>query len=107
MLEPLARFRPDGELEPWLATEIPTRENGGISEDLRQITWTLKPGVLWSDGTPLTADDVVFTWEYCTDPAGGCAAQSYFDGVESVEAVDETTVRITFDAPTPCPTPPS
>ena len=103
VLEPLARFKPDGTLEAWLATEIPTLENGGISEDLRQITWTLKPDVLWSDGTPLTAEDVVFTWEYCTAPDGGCAAQSYFFGVSSVEALDDTTVQITFDTPNPLP----
>ena len=103
VLEPLARFGPDGTILPWLAEAVPTLENGGVAEDLRSITWRLRDGVLWSDGTPLTAADVVFTWTYCTDPAGGCAAASYFDGVETVEAVDDAMVRITFAEPTPFP----
>lgn len=61
ILEPLATFAPDGEIIPTLAQEIPTVENGGISEDLTSITWKLKEGVKWSDGTDLTAEDVKFT----------------------------------------------
>ena len=68
---------------------MPTVENGGVSDDLTSITWTLKEGLLWSDGTPVTSADVVFTWEYCTHPEGGCAQLAKFDGVTSVEAVDD------------------
>ena len=57
-LEPLAYYSPEGELVPALAAEIPTIENGGISPDLRSITWTLKEGLRWSDGSDVTADDV-------------------------------------------------
>ncbi|WP_296417193.1 peptide ABC transporter substrate-binding protein [Pseudooctadecabacter sp.] len=103
VLESLGRFDNNGELIPWLAAEIPTVENGGVAEDLTSITWTLQEGVMWSDGTPLTANDAVFTWQYCTAEGGGCAQASYFDGVESVEAVDDLTIKITFDAPKPFP----
>jgi peptide/nickel transport system substrate-binding protein len=58
---------------PWLAESIPTVENGGVSEDLTSITWTIAEGIVWSDGTPLTSADVAFTYEYCTHPEGGCA----------------------------------
>ena len=102
-LEPLANVNPDGELVPKLATEIPTVENGGISEDLTTITWNLKEGVQWSDGSDFTAADVVFTWEYCVDEATGCTSIASFEGISSVEAVDDLTVLITFDAPTPYP----
>ena len=102
VLEPLAEYNTDGEIVPALATEIPTVENGGISEDLTTITWTFQEGVLWSDGTPLTADDFVFTWEYCSDEATGCISPAFTE-VTSVEAVDDTTVTITFDSPTPWP----
>ena len=61
-LEPLASYDPDGELTPRLAAEIPTLENGGISEDLMSITWKLRQGLKWSDGSDFTANDVVFTW---------------------------------------------
>jgi hypothetical protein len=40
---------------PWLAEDIPTVENGGVSEDLTSITWTIAEGIMWSDGTPLTS----------------------------------------------------
>ena len=83
VLEPLAEIAPDGTIVPALAAEIPTQANGGISGDLTQITWTLQSGVLWSDGSPLTADDVVFTWEYCSDELTGCV-NSPFQGVASV-----------------------
>ena len=102
-LEPLAKYSPDGSLVPALAAEIPTMDNGGVSPDLTSITWKLKEGVLWSDGSEMTADDVVFTWEYCSHDDTGCTAESSFDGITTVEAVDDITVRVVFSAPTPYP----
>lgn len=102
-LEPLAHYGPDGSLVPALAREIPTVENGGISADQRSIVWTLREGLRWSDGSEMTAEDVVFTWHYCSDEASGCTSRDAFAGVSAVEAVDERTVRISFDAPTPYP----
>ena len=102
-LEPLASVDPDGLFIPRLAAEVPTLENGGVSEDGLTITWKLREGLLWSDGSPLTADDAVFTWEYCTHPETGCTGIDNFDGVASVEAPDDTTVVVTFDKFTPYP----
>ena len=102
-LEPLASYDPDGELTPRLASEIPTLENGGVSQDLRSITWRLRAGLRWSDGSDLTADDVVFTWRYCTDEETGCSGKDAFSGITSVRALDDLTVRIDFDAPAPYP----
>ncbi len=103
VLEPLARFDQDGRLVPYLAEEIPTLENGGISEDLTSITWKLREGLVWSDGTPVTAEDAVFTWRYCTHPEGGCSFLPNFGDVTAVEAVDARTIRITFGVPKPYP----
>jgi peptide/nickel transport system substrate-binding protein len=103
VLEPLIKNNPDGNLLPVLAAEVPTVENGGVAEDLTSITYHLRPGVVWSDGTPLTAEDVVFTWQYCITPATGCGTFSTFGGVANVAAVDELTVKITFDGPQPYP----
>jgi len=103
ILEPLAEFDDQGVLVPALAVEIPTVSNGGVSADLTQITWTLLEGVLFSDGTPVTSDDVVFSWEYCSNPDTGCSGAGGFDGVTSVEAVDDLTVTITFADATPFP----
>ena len=99
IVEPLIRYDPDGQMVPWLIDEIPTVENGGVSEDLTEITYTISEGIQWSDGTPLTAEDAVFTYEYCTHPEGGCAQSSYFEGVASMEAVDDRTLKITYNEP--------
>src|SRR5699024_10751265 len=48
---------------PELAAEIPSADNGGLSEDDLTMTVNLRDGVTWSDGTPLTADDFVFTFD--------------------------------------------
>ncbi len=103
ILEPLMWTDPDGVPVPNLVVDVPTLANGGVSEDLTTITYNLKEGVLWSDGTPFTSDDVVFTWQYCTNPETPCATISNYEGVTNVEAVDPLTVLITFDAPKPFP----
>jgi len=103
ILESLARFDETGTMVPWLATEIPTVENGGVAEDLTSITWEIAEGITWSDGTPLTAEDFIFTWQYCTDPEGGCAQLSYFDGVSSIVDNGDNTMTISFESPTPFP----
>ncbi|WP_323036576.1 peptide ABC transporter substrate-binding protein [Pararhodobacter sp.] len=103
VIEPLARYNIEGELTAWLAEEIPTVENGGVAEDLTSITWRLREGLLWSDGTPVTSTDVAFTAEYCMHPEGGCAQLRQFEGVESVEIVDDRTVTVHFEGPTPVP----
>ena len=102
-LEPLANYDPDGNLAPKLATEIPSVENGGVSQDMRSITWRLREGLKWSDGSDMTADDVAFTWRYCADAQTGCASIDSFEGVASVTAEDNHTITIAFDAPTPYP----
>ena len=103
VIEPLARYDQDGNMVPYLAAEIPTVKNGGVSEDLTSVTWKIAPGITWSDGTPFTAADVKFTADYCMDPEGGCAQVTKFEGVTSVEALDDLTVKVTFDKPTPFP----
>ena len=103
VIEPLARYNETGEMVPFLASQIPTVANGGVSGDLTTITWKIAPGLLWSDGTALTSADVKFTAEYCMHPEGGCAQLAFFDGVENVEAVDDLTVKITFSEPKPNP----
>ena len=88
---------------PFLAAEIPTLENGGVNEELTEITWTLKPDLLWSDGTPVTANDVKFTAEYCMHPEGGCAQAAKFEGVSEIEVIDDLTVKLTFSEAKPNP----
>ena len=103
VLEPLAGFDPDGLVFPRLAQDIPTLENGGLSSDGLSMTWTLREDARWSDGSPVTAEDVAFTYRYCTDPAMGCAQAHRFAGIASVEALDQRRVRIRFQQPQSSP----
>ena len=103
ILEPLARHDETGTLVPWLAESVPTVTNGGVSDDLTTITWTLRDDLVWSDGSPVTSADVVFTANYCLDPAGGCSGLTQFNDVIDVAAVDERTIRITFGVAKPYP----
>ncbi len=84
-----------GELVPWLATEY------AWSEDLLTLTFTLRDGVLWSDGEPFTAADVAFTFNLLkTAPGVNSAALAALVGdsayVDSITAADAGTVAFTF-----------
>ena len=103
VIEPMGRYDQNGDMMPWLAAEIPTVGNGGVSKDLTSITWKLKEGLVWSAGSPVTSTDVVFTANYCMDPDGGCAQLEKFDGVVSVEAIDTLTTKVTFKEAKPNP----
>ena len=103
ILEGLAGFDEKGVVIARLAESVPTVENGGITEDLTQITWKLKPGMLWSDGTPVTSADAKFTWEYCTHPEGGCAQAARYEGITAIETPDELTIVVKFSGPKPNP----
>ncbi|MTJ03387.1 MAG: peptide ABC transporter substrate-binding protein [Sediminimonas qiaohouensis] len=103
VIEPLARFDETGKMVPWLVEDIPTVDNGGVSEDLKSVTWTIRDDVKWSDGSQFTSADVKFTAEYCMNPDMGCAQRTKFEGVESVEAPDPQTVVVNFAKPTPVP----
>jgi peptide/nickel transport system substrate-binding protein len=99
ILEPLARYSEKDEVIPYLAAEIPTVENGGVAADGTSVTWKLKQGVKWSDGSDFTADDVIFTWQYCADEATACTTASAFANIDNIEAVDANTIKITWKAP--------
>ena len=88
VIEALGGYDPTGAMYARLAAEIPTVANGGISSDLTSITWKLKPGVMWSDGTPFTSADVAFTADYCIGEPG-CYQEAKFEGVKSIDAIDD------------------
>lgn len=83
-----------GEIVPWLAEGYET------NDDLTEFTFTLRDGVTFSDDTPLTADTVVKNFDALSE-LGSTAplASQYLAGYSGAEAVDESTVRVTFEAP--------
>ena len=98
--EPLAAWDREGNLRPKLAAAIPSREDGTLAADGRSVIWKIKQGVRWHDGQPLTADDVVFTWAYASDPATATVSSGSYKDV-TVEKIDAFSVVVKFKQPTP------
>ena len=96
LLEGLTYNDPDGNFQTALAAELPTLDNGGVSEDLKTITWKLKPDLLWSDGEPVTSEDVKFTWEAAKDSANGSAFASDYALITDVQTPDPLTAVVTY-----------
>ena len=83
---------------PELAVEIPSRENGGISEDGKVVTIRLRRGVRWHDGEPVTSADVKFTYDAIMNPKNTVDTRyPYEDYIESIETPDEETIIIHSD----------
>ena len=97
----LTGIDPDGNIYPELAAELPTTENGSVVVDdaagTMSVTWKLRSDVVWSDGTPFSADDVVFTWSAITNPETVLWVRGV-DYVESVEKLDTHTVRFNYNS---------
>jgi peptide/nickel transport system substrate-binding protein len=100
ILEPLLSYAPDGSLLPTLAAQVPTRENGGLSEDLTRVTLDLRGGISWSDGEPFTAEDVVWTWRWITDESNGSINRENWSRIASVEAISSTRLELRYTSPT-------
>jgi peptide/nickel transport system substrate-binding protein len=81
-----------------LAAQFPTKANGGISADGKVWTIHIKPNVRWSDGQPLTAADVAFTYNYIVKNHMANLALTT-TGIASARALDPTTVQITCSRP--------
>ena len=87
----LTDIDPEGNVFPELAAELPTIENGGVDFDedewTMDVTWKLRDDIFWADGEPVTADDVIFSWETATDPEMGTWVEGvdYTDGLEKVD----------------------
>jgi peptide/nickel transport system substrate-binding protein len=98
--EPLAGWAQDGSLVPILAAEIPSVERGTLAEDGRSVIWRLKRNVRWHDGTPFSADDLIFNWEYARNPQVATTTSGSYNEV-NVTKLDDFTVRVEFPRPTP------
>jgi peptide/nickel transport system substrate-binding protein len=92
--ERLVYYDNEAVLQPRLASEVPSQDKGTLDKDLKWVVWKLKKGVTWHDGQPFTAEDVVFTWEYATDPDTAALSQGGFKNIASIEKVDDLTVRV-------------
>ena len=92
VFEGLTRFGPDGSINPGLA------ESWEISEDGLTYTFNLRDGVNFHDGTDMDSSDVVFSLDRARAEDSANAQKALFAGIESVEAVDPLTARVTLSA---------
>src|SRR5205814_7266724 len=84
-----------GVLHTGLASQIPTASNGGISKDGLTYTFHLRPGLKWSDGQPLDARDVDYSWRLWTNPKFTPGNSTGFNLITSAD-VSSDNRSITF-----------
>ncbi|MDE6735133.1 MAG: peptide-binding protein [Desulfovibrio sp.] len=85
------RYNKDLEPEPW-AAERWTMEDGG-----KRMRFTLRKGILWEDGTELTAEDVAFTVRVVTDPATASPYAEDFSRIKELRVLDRYTFEAVYD----------
>lgn len=99
----LAGTDKQGSQVPILVEQVPTAANGlwkVLSDGRMETHWRLRPGVLWHDGTPFTAHDVVFSYQVDSDPdLPFTTSSSARRQVDRVEAVDDRTAVIYWKGP--------
>jgi peptide/nickel transport system substrate-binding protein len=79
---------------PELATAVPTLDNGGVSSDGLTITYHLRNGVLWQDGSPFTAADVVYSWRQVLNPRNDAGSRQGYDQIRSIDTPNAHTLVV-------------
>jgi peptide/nickel transport system substrate-binding protein len=98
-VEGLLAISVDGTYTANLITEVPTSDNGGLSADGLTVTYHLIDGLVWSDGEPVTSEDIRFTWEAILNPNNAVVKTLGHERIVSVDTPDELTAVVTLDGP--------
>lgn len=100
----LTAYDADWRLVCLLCAELPTLENGGARRETTPdgdtgvaVTYTIRADAVWGDGTPITSDDVLFTWRLGREPATGLLPQELYRRLYRVDAVDARTITFHVD----------
>lgn len=91
LFDGLVKAESDGSLEPAVA------ESYEVAEDAMSITFTLRDGIQFSDGSLVTVDDVIYSVERYAE--GTAVSSAFLDYFESIEAVDDSTILVTLTEP--------
>jgi len=97
---PLIYGTPQGQLMPGIATAVPTVANSGVSADLKTVTFHLRPGLVWTDGQPLDARDVDFSWKLWKNPKTAAYNTTFVSDIAS-STVSSDNLSITFHLTNP------
>ena len=95
----LLKLDKDLNWQPDLVLEVPTMENGGISNDGKTVTYKLKQNVRWHDGHLFDAEDVIFTYQVASNPSVNVFNREGYNLITDIQAPDPYTVQITFQQP--------
>ena len=98
-LAPLFRYDDRGAMVPELAMRVPTLANHDISADGRRITLHLRRRLSWSDGEPLNASDIVFTWHAVMNSANNTKLRAGWDLITAIATPDDATAIVTLRKP--------
>jgi peptide/nickel transport system substrate-binding protein len=103
-VRPFTVFDADWQLVCLLCTEVPSFENGGaVPTELAggkkgvDLTFTIRPGAMWADGVPVTADDVKFTYEVGRTAESAVANAEMYRRILGVEVKDDKTFTLHLD----------
>src|SRR5581483_10947324 len=93
-----------GARQPRLAAVMPSFDNGGVvllPDGRMQVTWHLRPGVTWQDGSPFTSDDLAFSFDVLRNPDVSSSGSqiTVIRRMDSVEAPDPLTFVMTWKTP--------
>jgi peptide/nickel transport system substrate-binding protein len=94
MFEPLLTADPKGNPLPMLAAQVPTIANGGISRDGLTITYRLRRNARWTDGVPVTSQDVKWTWQAIMNPNNDVISRHGYDYVAGVDTPNAYTAVV-------------
>jgi peptide/nickel transport system substrate-binding protein len=96
---PIFRYDDRGEYVPEMALTVPTLQNGGISRDGKTVTLHLRHGMQWSDGAPLDARDLRFTWQAVMNPRNNTRLRAGWDDITAMVLPDNDTAIVHLRAP--------
>jgi peptide/nickel transport system substrate-binding protein len=94
-------LEPNGSLAPSLATEVPTTQNGGISSNGLVYTFHLKSGLKWSDGKPITSQDVYETYKLSMSKSINALSTNGYSDIQTFDIISPTEFKITLSQPDP------
>lgn len=96
---PVFRYDDRGEYVPEMARDVPTLANGGIGRDGRTIVLHLRHGMRWSDGAPLDARDLRFTWQAVMNPRNNTRLRAGWDDITAIDLPDNDTAVVHLREP--------
>ena len=96
---PIFRYDDKGDYVPEMALTVPTLQNGGISRDGKTIVLHLRHGMQWSDGAPLDARDLRFTWQAVMNPRNNTRLRAGWDDITSMDLPDDDTAIVHLREP--------